>query len=102
MSDDILWAGTRGEWVDRRMKTMRWGGGDLRIAPPAKLEQIRVRWFSKYDAAYQFLTAIQRSSTMYGPTTMDKLHTLLSDAFIFASDEEFDEHLRDALDGIPA
>jgi len=91
-----LWAGSRKDWIDRRVRERHWEDGHQ--ASPEMVRRWQIRYGRKYDAARLLLNS-QDFRIPPTPENMDKLRALLSDAFMLVSDKEFSQHIREATVG---
>jgi len=70
-----LWAGSRKDWIDRRVRERHWEDGHQ--ASPEMVRRWQIRYGRKYDAARLLLNS-QDFRIPPTPENMDKLRALLS------------------------
>ena len=82
---------TKEEWVDLRLQEFL----ATRARPPSKkfTQKYKLRIERKYDAALELVNRTDHTKHKH----IDMLYLLLSSAFMIASEEEFEDHIKRAL-----
>ncbi|MFH1430261.1 MAG: hypothetical protein ABIG71_01895 [Candidatus Uhrbacteria bacterium] len=65
--------------------------------PPKVTAKWESRWGKKYDAALELLDSAEPSHPLKNAKLLVHLQELLSDAYMCAPDDVFDQHIADAL-----